>query len=105
MGGSTRKDLGSSQRAELLETLELETTVELLSEPETLLPHEVVRRRRLRDRRSQLVAEAARATGEEHRAVNARLNRTIGIRSVNDATDAQLERSIEVLERELGVVG
>ncbi|NLT05501.1 MAG: DEAD/DEAH box helicase family protein [Solirubrobacterales bacterium] len=64
-----------------------------------------VRRRRLRDRRSQLVAEAARGSGEEHRAVNARLNRAVGIRSVNDATDAQLERSIALLERELGLVG
>jgi len=62
-----------------------------------------LRRRRLRDRRSQLVAEAARIRGEEHRAVNARINRALGIRSVNDATDAQLERSIALLERELGL--
>jgi superfamily II DNA or RNA helicase len=61
------------------------------------------RRERLRDRRSMLVAEVARVSNEEHRAVNARVNRTVGIRSVKDATDRQLERSIASLERELGL--
>lgn len=60
------------------------------------------RRERLRERRATLVAEVARAAREEHRAVNARVNRAVGVRSVRDATDSQLERSIAVLERELG---
>jgi superfamily II DNA or RNA helicase len=61
------------------------------------------RRERLRERRSYLVAEVARSKREEHRTVNARLNRTLGLASVKDATDAQLERSIALLERELGL--
>jgi superfamily II DNA or RNA helicase len=61
------------------------------------------RRERLRERRSMLVAEVARVRKEEHRAVNARVNRTVGVRSVKDATDKQLERSIASLERELGL--
>jgi superfamily II DNA or RNA helicase len=61
------------------------------------------RRERLRERRSMLVAEVARVRREEHRTVNARVNQAVGLRSVRDATDAQLERSIAVLERELGI--
>lgn len=61
------------------------------------------RRQRLRERRSYLVAEVARSNREEHRTVNARINRTIGLASVKDATDDQLERSIALLERELGL--
>jgi superfamily II DNA or RNA helicase len=61
------------------------------------------RRERLRERRAFLVAEVARARGEEHRMVNARVNRTVGVSSVRDATDEQLERSIAALERQLGL--
>ena len=61
------------------------------------------RRERLRERRAFLVAEAARASRTEHRAVNARINQAVGLRSVRDATDAQLERSIALLEKELGL--
>lgn len=61
------------------------------------------RRKRLRERRSYLVSEVARSKREEHRTVNARINRTIGLASVKDATDDQLERSIALLERELGL--
>jgi superfamily II DNA or RNA helicase len=63
------------------------------------------RRERLRDRRASLVAEIARAKREEHRAVNARVNRAVGLASVRDASDAQLERSVAILERELGLSG
>ena len=59
------------------------------------------RRERLRERRAYLVAEAARASCSEHRAVNARINQAVGLRSVRDATDAQLEHSIALLEKEL----
>jgi superfamily II DNA or RNA helicase len=61
------------------------------------------RRERLRERRSYLVAEVARSKREEHRTVNARINRAVGLASVKDATDDQLERSIKLLERELGL--
>jgi hypothetical protein len=61
------------------------------------------RRERLRERRSYLVAEVARSKRQEHRAVNARINNAVGLQSVRDATDAQLERSIALLERELGL--
>jgi superfamily II DNA or RNA helicase len=61
------------------------------------------RRERLRERRAMLVGEVARSRGEEHRAVNARVNRAVGLRSVRDATDEQLERSIAALEKELGL--
>ncbi len=61
------------------------------------------RRERLRERRSYLVSEVARSKREEHRTVNARVNRAVGLASVKDATDDQLERSIAILERELGL--
>jgi hypothetical protein len=61
------------------------------------------RRERLRERRSYLVGEVARSKREEHRTVNARINRAVGLASVKDATDAQLERSITLLEKELGL--
>jgi superfamily II DNA or RNA helicase len=63
------------------------------------------RRERLRERRSYLVSEVARTKREEHRAVNARINRAVGLASVKDATDDQLERSIGLLEKELGLRG
>jgi superfamily II DNA or RNA helicase len=59
------------------------------------------RRERLRAERHALVAALARRTGEPHRTVNARINRDVGVRSVDQATDAQLERAIRLLEREI----
>ncbi|MEX2025529.1 MAG: DEAD/DEAH box helicase family protein [Thermoleophilaceae bacterium] len=59
------------------------------------------RRERLRERRAMLVAEVARARREEHRVVNTRVNRAVGVRSVRNATNEQLERSIAALEAEL----
>jgi len=59
------------------------------------------RRERLRAERHALVATLARRTGEPHRAVNARVNRDVGARSVDQATDEQLERAIRLLEREI----
>jgi superfamily II DNA or RNA helicase len=67
------------------------------TEPESA--HE--RRERLRDARRALVAALARATGEEHRAINARVNREVGAPSVAKSTAEQLERANEQLEREL----
>jgi superfamily II DNA or RNA helicase len=59
------------------------------------------RRERLRAERSRLVALRARASGEQHREINARLNRAVGVRSVGDATLEQLARANELLAREL----
>jgi hypothetical protein len=58
------------------------------------------RRERLRAERRALVAAIARRTGEEHRTINARVNREVGAPSVAKATVAQLERANALLERE-----
>jgi superfamily II DNA or RNA helicase len=55
------------------------------------------RRARLRDQRHQLVSELRRRDGTSHREINAWLNRKLGITSVEKATLAQLEQSIELL--------
>jgi superfamily II DNA or RNA helicase len=74
------------------------------AEPAPAVPEPAYKRReRLRERRSYLVAEVARSKREAHRTVNARVNRAVGLASVKDATDDQLERSIKLLEKELGL--
>jgi superfamily II DNA or RNA helicase len=55
----------------------------------------------LRQERSRLVAELHRREGREHREINAWVNRTVGVERVETATIQQLQRSIEVLMREL----
>jgi superfamily II DNA or RNA helicase len=55
------------------------------------------RRALLRSRRKELVAEVTRRDGTSHREVNAWVNRRIGIARVDDATLAQLERSVALL--------
>ena len=55
------------------------------------------RRARLRDERHRLVSEVRRRDGTSHREVNAWLNRKLGISSVEEATLADLERSVELL--------
>jgi superfamily II DNA or RNA helicase len=55
------------------------------------------RRAQLRSERHRLVSEVRRRDGTSHREINAWLNRRLGITSVDDATLAQLERSIELL--------
>ncbi len=59
------------------------------------------KRARLRDERAALVSKLARRKGTEHRAVNAWVNRSVGVRAVADATADQLQRSIALLENEL----
>jgi len=59
------------------------------------------KRARLRDERAALVSKLARRQGQEHRGVNAWVNRSVGVRSVADATADQLQRSITLLENEL----
>ena len=70
------------------------------SRPEAETPHE--RRERLRDERRALVSAIARRTGEEHRAINARVNREIGVASVAACTVEQLERANALLEKQAG---
>jgi superfamily II DNA or RNA helicase len=55
------------------------------------------RRARLRDQRHRLVSEVRRKDGASHREINAWLNRKLGIDSVEEATLADLERSVELL--------
>jgi superfamily II DNA or RNA helicase len=67
------------------------------TEPEPESAHE--RRERLRETRRALVAVLARATGEAHSAINARVNREVGAPSVAKSTVDQLERANALLER------
>jgi hypothetical protein len=66
-------------------------------EPETAFE----KRERLRAERAVLVGTIARRTGEEHRVINARVNREVGAASVNKSTDEQLERANRLLEKEV----
>ena len=59
------------------------------------------RRALLRDKRHRLVADLRRRDGRSHAEINGWLNRSCGIRRVNDASIEQLERSIELLLAEL----
>lgn len=70
--------------------------------PEEIGPEPAYRRReRLRERRAALVSDLARSRSQGHREVNAWVNRAVGVAGVGDATVAQLEQAVEVLEREL----
>jgi len=59
------------------------------------------RRQRLRDKRHGLVASLRRLDGRSFREINAWLNRETGVARVEDASIAQLEKSIDLLLREL----
>jgi superfamily II DNA or RNA helicase len=59
------------------------------------------RRRALRAERHRLVAALRRLTGEGFVEINGRLNRACGVERVERATLEQLERSVELLRREL----
>jgi superfamily II DNA or RNA helicase len=58
------------------------------------------KRERLREERRNLVSTIARRTGEEHRVINARINRDVGAPSVAKSTVEQLEKANKLLERE-----
>jgi superfamily II DNA or RNA helicase len=70
----------------------------VVAPPEPESAHDV--RERLRAERRALVSAIAGRTGEEHRTINARVNREVGAASVAKATVAQLERANKLLERE-----
>ncbi|MEA2312590.1 MAG: hypothetical protein QOE28_2558 [Solirubrobacteraceae bacterium] len=74
------------------------TTAAGPSRPATETAYE--RRERLREERRALVSTIARRTGEEHRAINARVNRQIGAPSVAKSTVDQLEKANRLLEKE-----
>jgi superfamily II DNA or RNA helicase len=59
------------------------------------------KRERLREQRRALVSALARRTREEHRVINARINRDTGAPSVAKATVEQLERANLALEKEI----
>jgi superfamily II DNA or RNA helicase len=63
------------------------------------------RRERLREERSKLVATLARRGREDHREINARVNRLVGAPSVSKSTLEQLEKANERLRRELERAG
>ena len=70
------------------------------ADPEPEEPREIPafeRRAQLRDERHRLVSELRRRDGSSHREINAWLNRKLGITSVQDATLAELEQSVELL--------
>jgi superfamily II DNA or RNA helicase len=58
-------------------------------------------RARLRNERHRLVAELTRRDGSSHREINAWVNRKLGIRSVEQASLDELERSVELLVNKL----
>ncbi len=69
-------------------------------DPDPATPHTIPafeRRAQLRDERHRLVSELRRRDGTSHREINAWLNRKLGIASVQEATLAELEQSIELL--------
>jgi superfamily II DNA or RNA helicase len=71
------------------------------SEPERPAAAAFEHREQLRLQRSRLVAELHRRDGRGHREINAWLNRAVGVGGVDAASIKQLERSIELLVREL----
>jgi hypothetical protein len=72
-----------------------------MEEPEEPPLSAFEQRARLRQERHQLVSTLRRMDGRSHAEINKAINRTLGIRSVEKATIAELERSIELLHREL----
>jgi superfamily II DNA or RNA helicase len=72
------------------------------SEPEGDPPLSAFERRaQLRKERHELVGNLRRLDGRSHAEINGAVNRTLGIRSVEKATIAELERSIALLHKEL----
>ena len=59
------------------------------------------RRAQLRRERHELVSNLRRIDGRSHAEINGAVNRTLGIRSVEKATIAELEKSIALLHKEL----
>jgi superfamily II DNA or RNA helicase len=68
-----------------------------VDEPDEATMPAFERRALLRDKRHRLVADLRRTKGGSHAEINRWLNRSCGVRRVEDASIEQLERSIELL--------
>ena len=68
-----------------------------VDEPDEATMPAFERRALLRDKRHRLVADLRRSQGGSHAEINRWLNRSCGVRRVEDASIDQLERSIELL--------
>jgi hypothetical protein len=68
-----------------------------VDEPDAATMPAFERRALLRDKRHRLVADLRRSQGGSHAEINRWLNRSCGVRRVEDASIDQLERSIELL--------
>ena len=68
-----------------------------VDEPDEATMPAFERRALLRDKRHRLVADLRRSQGGSHAEINRWLNRSCGVRRVEDASIEQLERSIELL--------
>jgi hypothetical protein len=68
-----------------------------VDEPDDATMPAFERRALLRDKRHRLVSDLRRNQGSSHAEINRWLNRSCGIRRVEDASIDQLERSIELL--------
>jgi superfamily II DNA or RNA helicase len=68
-----------------------------LDQPDEATVPAFERRALLRDKRHRLVADLRRSQGGTHAEINRWLNRSSGVRRVEDASIEQLERSIEML--------
>jgi superfamily II DNA or RNA helicase len=79
---------------------DVRTNQDAAAEPEPAGPRAIPafeRRAQLRDERHRLVSEVRRRDGTSHREINAWLNRQLGIASVQTATLAELEQSVQLL--------
>jgi len=68
-----------------------------IAEPDEATMPAFERRALLRDKRHRLVSDLRRSQGGSHAEINRWLNRSCGIRRVEDASIDQLERSIDLL--------
>jgi len=68
-----------------------------IDEPDEATMPAFERRALLRDKRHRLVADLRRSQGGSHAEINRWLNRSCGVRRVEDASIEQLERSIDLL--------
>jgi hypothetical protein len=68
-----------------------------IEEPDEVTMPAFERRALLRDKRHRLVADLRRSQGGSHAEINRWLNRSCGVRRVEDASIEQLERSIDLL--------
>jgi acyl-CoA reductase-like NAD-dependent aldehyde dehydrogenase len=64
-------------------------------------PANFEKRKQLRAERQRLVGRLYHLTGERHRDINAHINGACGLIKIDEASDHQLERSINLLNKEI----